>query len=94
MRANISITGGLILAEAVMMALAPHTGRGAAHDSVYAACRAAADNKTELVAELRKRAEVTAYLDDAKLAEITDPANYLGSTAVMIDRALAHGRSG
>ncbi len=89
MRANISITGGLILAEAIMMALAPHIGRGAAHDIVYAACRAAAENKTELVTELRKHPEVTAHLDDARLAELTDPANYLGSTDAMIDRALA-----
>src|SRR4029078_2368297 len=31
MRRTLDLTGGLILAEAAMMALAPHTGRGAAH---------------------------------------------------------------
>ena len=89
MRANIAMTGGLILAESIMMALAPHVGRGTAHDIVYAACRAAADNKTELVAELRKHTAVTTHLDDASLARLTDPSSYLGSTEAMIDRALA-----
>eukprot|EP01037_Dinobryon_pediforme_P010829 gene10829-10909_t len=34
MRANLGISRGLIVAEAVMMALAPHTGRQDAHDIV------------------------------------------------------------
>jgi len=41
MRRNLDITGGLIVAEAVMMGLAPHTGRNEAHDLVYDACRVA-----------------------------------------------------
>ena len=41
MRRNLDLTGGLIVAEAVMMALAEHTGRQDAHDIVYGACRAA-----------------------------------------------------
>ncbi|MBO0765525.1 MAG: 3-carboxy-cis,cis-muconate cycloisomerase, partial [Hyphomicrobiaceae bacterium] len=88
MRHNLDLTGGLIVAEAVMMALARHTGRGAAHDLVYGACRSALDNGTTLLAELERRPEVTRHLDEKRLAELTDPANYLGSTAAMIDRAL------
>ncbi|WP_312858719.1 lyase family protein [Rhizobium sp. G21] len=41
MLANLGISKGLIVAEAVMMALAPLTGRQTAHDLVYAACRRA-----------------------------------------------------
>jgi 3-carboxy-cis,cis-muconate cycloisomerase len=41
MRRNLDLTQGLIVAEAVMMGLAPHLGRQNAHDTVYAACREA-----------------------------------------------------
>jgi len=88
MRRNLDLTGGLIVAEAVMMALAVHTGRGAAHDLVYGACRAALDNSTTLLAELERLPEVARHLDAARLAELTDPVNYLGSAPAMIDRVL------
>ena len=88
MRRNLDLTGGLIVAEAVMMALAEHTGRQAAHDVVYAACRAALDNGCTLLSELQRRSEVTRHLDAKRLAELTNPVNYLGSAPAMIDRAL------
>jgi 3-carboxy-cis,cis-muconate cycloisomerase len=88
MRRNLELTGGLIVAEAVMMALAQHTGRQAAHDVVYGACRAALDKGSTLLAELEQQVEVTKHLDKTRLAELTDPVNYLGSTQAMIDRLL------
>ena len=88
MRRNLDLTGGLIVAEAVMMALAQHTGRGAAHDLVYGACRAALDGGTTLLAELERLPEVTRHLEPKRLAELTDPVNYLGSAPAMIDRVL------
>ena len=39
MRANLDITRGLIVSEAVMMGLGPHIGRQYAHDLVYDICR-------------------------------------------------------
>ena len=89
MRRNLDLTGGLIVAEAVMMALAEHTGRQDAHDLVYGACRAALDNGSTLLAELERRPDVTRHLKPARLAELTDPMNYLGSAPAMVDRALA-----
>jgi 3-carboxy-cis,cis-muconate cycloisomerase len=89
MRRNLAATGGLIVSEAVMMALAPHLGRGTAHDVVYGACRAAATSGTPLIDELHKSADVTRHFDDAALKRLVDPANYLGVTDQMIDRALA-----
>jgi 3-carboxy-cis,cis-muconate cycloisomerase len=88
MRRNLDLTGGLIVAEAVMMALAEHTGRQVAHDVVYGACRAALDKGSTLLAELERNGEVTKHLDKARLTELTDPVNYLGSTQAMIDRVL------
>jgi 3-carboxy-cis,cis-muconate cycloisomerase len=88
MRRNLDLTGGLIVAEAVMMALAQHVGRGAAHDMVYGACRAALEKGKTLLAELEQVPEVTRHLDAKRLAELTDPVNYLGSAPAMIDRVL------
>jgi 3-carboxy-cis,cis-muconate cycloisomerase len=93
MRRNLDLTGGLIVAEAVMMALAEHTGRQDAHDLIYGACRAALDRGSTLLAELERRPEVTRHLDAKRLAELTDPVNYLGSAPAMVDRALASSAS-
>ncbi len=91
MKRNLDLTGGLIVAEAVMMALAPHIGRGTAHDVVYACCRAALEKGTPLVDQLRTRPEVTAHFDAAALNRLVDPAGYLGVTGVMIDRMTGGG---
>ena len=71
-----------------MMGLAPHTGRGAAHDIVYAACRDALEHGTPLIDQLRQRPDVTAHFDDAGLASLVDPANYLGTALAMVDRVV------
>jgi len=89
MRRNLDITGGLIVAEAVMMALAPHTGRGAAHDLVYAACRSALEQGTPLIDQLRKMPDVTKHFDETGLQCLVDPAGYLGTAREMVDRLLA-----
>jgi 3-carboxy-cis,cis-muconate cycloisomerase len=91
MRKNLELTGGLILSEAVMMALAEHTGRQDAHHIVAEASRAALQNGSTLIAELEKRPDVTRHLDAKHLAELTDPVNYLGSATAMVDRVLAKG---
>ena len=90
MQKNLALTGGLIVAEAVMMALAEHTGRAVAHGLVYGACRRALDKGTTLLVELEAEPEVTRPLDDRRLAELVDPSRYLGSTQAMIDRVLAN----
>jgi len=89
MRQNLDMTRGLIVAEAVMMGLAPALGRQVAHDVVYAACRVANDDGISLLDALLARTEVTDRLDRAELERLTDPANYLGLAPQMVDRALA-----
>lgn len=89
MRQNLDMTRGLIVAEAVMMGLAPALGRQVAHDVVYAACRVANDDGISLLDALLARSEVTERLDRAELERLTDPANYLGLAPQMVDRALA-----
>ena len=89
MRQNLDMTRGLIVAEAVMMGLAPALGRQVAHDVVYAACRVANDDGISLLDALLARPDVTDRLERAELERLTDPANYLGLAPQMVDRALA-----
>ena len=89
MRLNLDATGGLIVAEAVMMGLAPQMGRQQAHDLVYEACREALAKKTTLFKVLDKQSAVKKALDSAALKKLCDPANYLGAAAAMTDRVLA-----
>ncbi len=93
MRKNLDMTGGLIVAEAVMMALAEKIGRGPAHDCVYGACRRALDGGTMLLDELKKEPQVTQAISPATLARLVDPAHYLGTADQMIDRVLAAHRA-
>lgn len=88
MRDNLNFSKGLIVAEAVMMALAPATGRQGAHDLVYAACRKAAETNASLYDVLAKTQDVAVPLGLERLRELTDPANYLGASGEMIDRVL------
>jgi 3-carboxy-cis,cis-muconate cycloisomerase len=93
MRRNLDATGGLIMAEAVMMGLAPTLGREIAHHVVKHACdRALADNMP-LAEALLREPDVTARLDRAAIERLTDPANYLGSSSEFIDRVLAVAQS-
>jgi 3-carboxy-cis,cis-muconate cycloisomerase len=93
MRANLDMTAGLIVAEAVMMGLAPHLGRNEAHDVVYAACRIVNERGGRLADVLAGMPEVTSRLDREAIERLTDPANYLGMAPQMVDRVLA-GRRG
>ena len=93
MHRNLDATHGLIVAEAVMMGLAPQLGREAAHHAVKHACDVALTEGVALDAALRREPEVTAQLDDAAISRLTDPGAYLGSTDAFIDRAVAQARA-
>jgi len=92
MRKNLDMTHGLIVAEAVMMGLAPHLGRNEAHDIVYDACRAVAEKGGRLADALAAVPEVSQHLDKAALEKLTDPANYLGAAQQMVDRVVGNRR--
>ncbi len=88
MRRNLDLTGGLIVAEAVMMGLAAHIGRGEAHHVVKHACDAALEEGLSLADALARQQAVATRLDRAAIERLTDPAHYLGSTDAFIDRVL------
>src|SRR4249920_1997316 len=94
MAGNLDISRGLIVAEAVMMGLAPQLGRQQAHDVVYDACRAANENDMTLAdalsADPRLSARIDrATIDRATIDRLTSPKNYLGLAPEMVDRVLA-----
>jgi 3-carboxy-cis,cis-muconate cycloisomerase len=88
MRANLDLTKGLIVSEAVMMGLGPYLGRQYAHDLVYDICRQVIATGRPLIDLLAENEEVAKHLDRAALARLCDPANYLGEAGVMVDRVL------
>jgi len=89
MAKNLAMTHGLIVAEAVMMGLAPHTGRNEAHDLVYDACRIAIETDRPLLEVLAETPAVADPLGPERLRALTDPANYIGAAPAMVDHLLA-----
>jgi 3-carboxy-cis,cis-muconate cycloisomerase len=89
MRRNLNLTNGLIVAEAVMMALAPHIGRDRAHELVTDACRKVNQDGNALASVLAAMPDVTTHLDRDAITRLTNPANYLGLAGEMVDRVLA-----
>ncbi len=89
MRHNLGLSRGLIVAEAVMMGLAPAIGRQQAHDLVYDACRTVHEQGGTLAEALAALPAITVHFDRAAIDRLTDPANYLGLCPQMVDRALA-----
>ena len=88
MRANLDMTQGLVVSEAVMMGLGPHLGREYAHDLVYDICRVAIKEDRPLLDLLAENTEIAKHMDRAALAKLCDPANYLGLSGEMVDRVL------
>lgn len=93
MRANLDITNGLVVSEAVMMGLGKSIGREVAHDLVYEVCREAIRQNRPLLELLSGNREIARHLDRAALERLCDPANYLGEAGVMVDRVLAARRA-
>ena len=89
MRANLSLSDGLIVSEAVMMALAPQLGREKAHELVSAACRKVDESGRTLASVLQAMPDVSSRLDRDAIARLTEPSNYLGLAGEMVDRVLA-----
>ncbi|MFQ5565580.1 MAG: 3-carboxy-cis,cis-muconate cycloisomerase [Paracoccaceae bacterium] len=89
MRRVLETSGGLIVAEAVMMGLAPALGRQVAHDLVQDCCRAALTGDLSFLDALAAEPKIAAVMSRVALARLVDPANYLGAAPEMTRRLLA-----
>ena len=88
MKENLNKTNGLIVAEAVMMSLAPHIGRQIAHDVVYECCRESLKNKIPFIDALLSEKVISNVFNKKQLEQIVDPSNYLGAAPAMAQRLL------
>ncbi|KZM72826.1 3-carboxy-cis,cis-muconate cycloisomerase [Nocardia terpenica] len=92
MRANLDLTGGLLLAENVAIGLVSASraavSRQEASDIVADCCRRALADGGDLIDLLAGDAVIGKYLGRTRLAELLDPAHYLGSAGAFLRRAL------
>ena len=89
MRANLDATGGLIMAEAVTMALAKTIGKSDAHHLIEAASKKAVADKKHLRDVLISDPQIVAQLSADKITELFEPMAYQGASQALIDRLLA-----
>jgi 3-carboxy-cis,cis-muconate cycloisomerase len=90
MAINLAATGGMLLAERVVLTMAGVTGdQAAARQAVSRALRLAPGTEGGFAAALAADPLVSAVLSRAQIDELLDPAGYLGASATWIDRALA-----
>jgi 3-carboxy-cis,cis-muconate cycloisomerase len=93
MARNLQLTNGLIVSEAVMMALAPAIGRQRAHEIVYRAAMAAVESGCPLEDALLRDPDVTTHLGQNELRALLDPSAYIGLSGEFVDRVLAQARN-
>lgn len=93
MLGNLEQTRGLVLAEAVSIALAQRIGRDAAHHLVEQCCKRAVAEERHLRGVLGDTPEVRSQFNDAELDRLLDPACYLGQARRWVERAVAAHRA-
>jgi len=86
---NLHKTGGLLLAERVMLALGLHIGRQRAHDVVYAAAMRSFERGQPFADVLKQDSSISAYLQPETIDALLDPTQYTGLAAAYVDRVLA-----
>ena len=89
MRANVELTQGLIMAESLTMALAPHVGKPEAQRIVKTLCDRAVNLGMHLRQIVLEEEQVLRMLSLEEVDRALDPGTYLGSTNVFIEHALA-----
>ncbi|SAK53620.1 3-carboxy-cis,cis-muconate cycloisomerase [Caballeronia ptereochthonis] len=90
---NLNVTNGLVLGEAVMLALGDAIGRLDAHKLVEQASKASVANGTSLFDELVANETVARHLAQDQLKRLLDPANYVGQAQAFVAAAIAHANS-
>ena len=89
MRADMDLSGGLVMSESVVAALETSLGRADAQAVVEQAARRSVESGRGFREVLLELPQVADALGADGLDAALDPAGYLGVTAALIDRALA-----
>jgi 3-carboxy-cis,cis-muconate cycloisomerase len=93
MRADVDLTGGLVMSESVAAALTPALGRADAQDLVEKAARHSVESGRAFRDVLLDEPSVADTLGPGGLDAALEPGSYLGVTNELIDRALAAHRA-
>ncbi|MGZ5154608.1 MAG: adenylosuccinate lyase family protein, partial [Burkholderiales bacterium] len=93
MRTNLERSGGLIMAEAVMLELGKAIGRQHAHDVVYDAAQASFVEGKQFSAMLAADKRVTDHLEPAAIGALIDPKAYTGLCDQMARDAAVRARA-
>jgi adenylosuccinate lyase len=88
MRRNLDRSGGVVLSEAVMMALARPLGRDAAHALVLRVSRESLRDKTPFADAVRAHPEVRQHQRPREIESALDYRNSLGLSAHFVDQVL------
>jgi 3-carboxy-cis,cis-muconate cycloisomerase len=94
MRANLDITDGQIMAEAVSFKLAEKIGKSEAHKLVESAGKKAHAENKHLKDILAADPKVTAIIPAGEISKLFDPMSYQGVAQLFIDRLLATAKAG
>jgi len=89
MRANLNMTGGLILAESIAMRLAPEMGKREAHAAIKRAAARRTAGGESFADVLASDPAVSAILDRSEIDKALSPDDYLGSTANFVAAVLS-----
>ncbi len=81
MRRNLDLSDGLILSEALMLALGERIGRQTAHDVIYDAAQAVAREGGSFRELLMADATISEHLEPAQIEALLDPEAYTGLCA-------------
>ena len=92
MRQNLDLTGGLILAEALMLELGRHIGRQDAHDVVYEISERAFAPGSNFSQLLAADPRITKHLTAAQIKDLLDPTRYTGQCALLAEQQAATAR--
>src|SRR3989449_83190 len=93
MRRNLDLSGGLIMAEALMLELGKQIGRQRAHDAVYEAAQASVTQARPFREMLAEEPHVSAGLTAAQVDALLDPARYTGLCALFAERGAVKARA-
>jgi adenylosuccinate lyase len=93
MRENVELSGGLIMAEALMLELGKQIGRQRAHDAVYDAAQASVTQARPFRETLAADPHVSARLTKSQIDALLDPAQYTGLCRRFAERGAAVARA-